>query len=134
MLFVKIILKQEGSKQLTTQKCHRCTCKCLSVMLLIPDCKSRRDCQILCADRCMLHAEPQLGPAAPAGVWHFSAEEAEQPQAEAHPAQGCGAGGETLRGWMPGSKILIPGAEEDKTSIVIGVFTWTETSSSPQTW
>lgn len=35
---------------------------------------------------------------------------------------------------MPRSKIVIPGAEEDKTSIVIGIFTWTETSSSPQTW
>lgn len=52
MLFVKIILSQEGSKHLTTQKCHRCTRECLSIILFIPACKSRRDCQILCSDLC----------------------------------------------------------------------------------
>lgn len=96
-LFVKIILNQEGSKQLTTQKCHRCTCKCLSIILLIPDCKSRRDCQILCSDclhaaiHCISLREPKLSPAAPAGFWHFSPEEAEpqQPQAGGSPPPGA---------------------------------------------
>lgn len=110
MLFVKIVLNQEGSKQLTTQKCHRCTCKCLSIILLIPNRKSRRDCQILCSDcphaaiHCISLREPKRSPTAPAGVWRLSPEEAEpqQPQAGGSPPQGFGDRKEVLRGKMPG--------------------------------
>lgn len=81
MPFVKMVLRQEGSKQLTTQKCHRCTRECLSIILFIPACKSRRDCQILCCDsslcchHCTSLREPGLSPAAPAGFWFVSPEE-----------------------------------------------------------
>lgn len=84
MPFVKMVLRQEGSEQLTTQKCHRCTRECLSIILFIPACKSRRDCQILCSDsslcchRCTSLREPGPSPAAPAGFGFVSPEEPQE--------------------------------------------------------